>query len=110
PGGPASRRRSQTSRMANCGWRIDCAIEYPMPLFEYECRGCGSRFEYLTRDGQSPACPGCKGADLQKLMSVFAAQSSTPAKSFSDRPLTASAAAACGSCGDSRGPGACSMN
>ena len=65
------------------------AVEYPMPLFEYECRGCGKRFEYLTRDGQSPACPSCKGADLQKLMSVFAAQSSTPAKSFSDRPMTA---------------------
>jgi putative FmdB family regulatory protein len=86
------------------------AVEYSMPLFEYECRGCGNRLEYLTRDGQSPACPSCKGVELQKLMSVFAAQSSTPAKSFADRPMTASAAAACGSCGDPRGPGACSMN
>ena len=75
-----------------------------MPLFEYECRGCSHRFEYLTRDGQSPSCPSCKGAELQKLMSVFAAQSSSPAKSFSDRPMS------CGSCGDPRGPGACSMN
>jgi len=81
------------------------ALEYPMPLFEYECRGCGKTFEYLTRDGQSPSCPACQGADLQKLMSVFAAQSSTPAKSFSDRPMQA-----CGSCGDPRGPGSCSMN
>ena len=55
-----------------------------MPLFEYECRGCGHRFEYLTRESQTPSCPSCKGAELQKLMSVFAAQSSTPAKSFSD--------------------------
>jgi putative FmdB family regulatory protein len=76
-----------------------------MPLFEYECRGCGTHFEYLTRNGHNPACPACKGADLQKLMSVFAAQSSTPAKSSSDRPMQA-----CGSCGDPRGPGACSMN
>src|SRR5207253_3959475 len=75
------------------------------PLFEYECRGCGTHFEYLTRDGQSPSCPACKGADLQKKLSVFAAQSSTPAKSFSDRPMQA-----CGSCGDPRGPGSCSMN
>ena len=80
-------------------------LEYPMPLFEYECRGCGKHFEYLTRDGQTPACPACKGADLQKLRSVFAAQSSSPAKSFSDRPMSA-----CGSCGDPRGPGSCSMN
>jgi putative FmdB family regulatory protein len=78
-----------------------------MPLFEYECRGCGQRFEFLTRENQSPACPSCKGAELQKLMSVFAAQSSTPAKSAGgwDRPISA-----CGSCGDPRGPGACSMN
>jgi putative FmdB family regulatory protein len=78
-----------------------------MPLFEYECRGCGQRFEYLTRENQSPACPSCKGAELQKLMSVFAAQSSTPAKSAGswDQPMSA-----CGSCGDPRGPGACSMN
>jgi putative FmdB family regulatory protein len=76
-----------------------------MPLFEYECSGCGQRFEYLTRAGQSPACPSCKSGDLQKLLSVFAAQSSTPAKSFSDRSMQA-----CGTCGDPRGPGSCSMN
>jgi putative FmdB family regulatory protein len=78
-----------------------------MPLFEYECRGCGHRFEFLTRESQSPSCPACKGVELQKLMSVFAAQSSTPAKSAGnwDRPISA-----CGSCGDPRGPGACSLN
>jgi len=41
-----------------------------MPLFEYECRGCGKQFEFLTREGQAPACPSCKGADLQKLLST----------------------------------------
>jgi putative FmdB family regulatory protein len=83
------------------------ALEYPMPLYEYECRGCGHRFEYLTRESQTPTCPSCKGAELQKLMSVFAAQSSTPAKSAAgwDRAI-----GPCGSCGDPRGPGACSMN
>jgi putative FmdB family regulatory protein len=87
------------------------AVEYPMPLFEYECRGCGKRFEYLTREGQLPACPACKGAELQKLMSVFAAQSSTPAKSFADRQVSAATnAGACGACGDPRGPGACSIH
>ena len=77
-----------------------------MPLFEYECRGCGHHFEYLTRGDQSPACPGCQSADLQKLLSVFAAHGSGPAKSFS-HPATSGP---CGSCGDPRGPGACSMN
>ena len=85
-----------------------------MPLFEYECRGCHNKFEYLTRGDQTPSCPACKGEDLQKLLSVFAAQASGPAKSFSGFPSAPShdhhAAAPCGSCGDPRGPGACSMN
>ena len=76
-----------------------------MPLFEYECRGCGRQFEYLTREGRSPACPSCQGVDLQKLLSVFAAQSDSPAKSFKSMP-----SGACGACGDPRGPGSCSMN
>jgi putative FmdB family regulatory protein len=76
-----------------------------MPLFEYECRGCGHHFEHLTREDRPPVCPACAGENLQKMFSVFAAQSSTPAKSFSDRPMQA-----CGSCGDPRGPGSCSMN
>jgi putative FmdB family regulatory protein len=77
-----------------------------MPLFEYECRGCGRHFEYLTRDGQSPACPACKGVDLQKLLSVFAVSggSHEKAAAFSSAP------GSCGHCGDPRGPGSCSMN
>ena len=110
---PGSSAGSGNSRSSTGTWGagitaatiLGKGVEYPMPLFEYECRGCGHRFEYLTRDGQSPSCPSCQSAELQKLMSVFAAQSSSPAKSFSDRPMSA-----CGSCGDPRGPGACSMN
>jgi putative FmdB family regulatory protein len=75
-----------------------------MPLFEYECRGCGHHFEYLTRGGQSPACPSCSGEDLQKLLSAFAVGSNggSAARRESTGP--------CGSCGDPRGPGSCSMN
>jgi putative FmdB family regulatory protein len=80
------------------------ALEYLMPLFEYECRGCHQQFEYLTRDGQSPSCPSCKGDDLQKLLSAFAVSTGGSVKSF-DAP-----AGGCGTCGDPRGPGSCSMN
>jgi putative FmdB family regulatory protein len=76
-----------------------------MPLFEYECRGCGSRFEHLTRPDRPAVCPACQGVELQKQLSVFAAQSSTPAKSFTHAPP-----APCGSCGDPRGPGSCSTH
>jgi putative FmdB family regulatory protein len=77
-----------------------------MPLFEYECRGCGRQFEFLTRDGQTPACPSCHGEDLQKLLSVFAVGADGGSRSSSfDMP-----AGACGRCGDPRGPGSCSTN
>jgi putative FmdB family regulatory protein len=74
-----------------------------MPLFEYECRGCGHHFEHLTRDRQSPACPACASGDLQKLLSPFAVGGNGGDKRF-EMP----AAGACGMCGDPRGPGSCS--
>jgi putative FmdB family regulatory protein len=76
-----------------------------MPLFEYECRGCGRHFEYLTREGREPSCPACSGVDLQKLLSVFAVSGGSGEKSGGAMP-----AGACGRCGDPRGPGSCSMN
>jgi len=75
-----------------------------MPLFEYACRTCSHRFEYLTREGQTPSCPACAGADLEKQLSVFAVSGSKPAPAFA-RP-----SGACGTCGDPRGPGSCSIN
>ena len=73
-----------------------------MPLFEYECRGCGAHFEFLTRAGQAAACPECRSEDLQKLLSVFAVAGAAEKR--------VEAAGPCGACGDPRGPGACSMN
>ncbi len=87
-----------------------------MPLFEYECRACGRHFEYLTRGGQSPACPSCESDDLQKLLSVFAVGATVgiaPRRAEALRHEERSdrdAVGPCGTCGDPRGPGACSMN
>jgi putative FmdB family regulatory protein len=75
-----------------------------VPLFEYRCRECDRRFELFV-SGQTPAaCPGCESDDVQKLLSVFAVGNGGSA-----RP-SAEATGGCGSCGDPRGPGACSMN
>jgi len=76
-----------------------------MPLFEYACRGCSHHFEFLTRSGQEPKCPNCAGEELEKQLSVFAVSAADPS---GDRLDTAPGA--CGSCGDPRGPGACSLN
>jgi putative FmdB family regulatory protein len=76
-----------------------------MPLFEYECRSCGHHFEYLTRDGRTPACPSCESGDLQKQLSVFAVGASDGAPA--SRQM---AAGPCGHCGDPRGPGSCAVH
>ncbi len=77
-----------------------------MPLFEYACRTCGHHFEYLTRAGQTPHCPSCEGSELEKQLSVFAVSTAGSATGS----LASSDVAPCGSCGDPRGPGACSLN
>jgi len=75
-----------------------------MPLFEYACKECEHEFESLVRGGDEPECPSCHGKDLQRRLSVFAAHTG------GGSAVSASPAGACGSCGDPRGPGACSLN
>jgi putative FmdB family regulatory protein len=79
-----------------------------MPIFEYICKECGHRFEALVMGSKKAACPSCQGAKLEQQLSVFAAGSSKSPSSLHDsgRP----APSPCGSCGDPRGPGSCSMN
>ena len=69
-----------------------------MPIHEFACRGCGHQFETLVRSSDVPSCASCGGSDLEKKLSVFATQG--------EKPDTA----ACGTCGDPRGPGACKLN
>ena len=48
-----------------------------MPIYEYECRGCGRRFEQLIIHSTRPECPACHGQDLERLISLFAVDSET---------------------------------
>lgn len=45
-----------------------------MPLYEYECPGCGRSFEKLVRASQADAieCPNCGGKHAKRKLSVFA--------------------------------------
>lgn len=75
-----------------------------MPIFEYRCKSCEKEFETLILGGEKPSCPDCQGSKLEKLLSTFAAVTGSSSAKASE------AAAPCGSCGDPRGRGACSMN
>ena len=74
-----------------------------MPLYEYACQTCAHQFELLVRSSEAPACPACHGTSLERKLSVFAAHTGAA-------PSRAAAPGPCGTCGDPRGPGACSIN
>ena len=73
-----------------------------MPIFEYVCEKCRHRFEALVYGKQKAECPKCHATKLDPQLSVFAVS----AKGASS---ASSQVAACGSCGDPRGAGACSL-
>lgn len=74
-----------------------------MPIFEYVCRECNHRFELLVQGSVEASCPQCKTTKLDKQFSAFGVGATSGWAS-------PGGAGPCGSCGDPRGPGACSMN
>jgi putative FmdB family regulatory protein len=56
-----------------------------MPIFEYVCEDCGTKFEKLIRNagranGDSLACPSCGQNHLQTQFSTFAAHANGASK------------------------------
>ncbi len=48
-----------------------------MPIYEYICDDCGTKFEKLVRRNQDAiACPSCGESHLKTALSTFAAHSS----------------------------------
>ena len=88
-------------------WGSKNAVKYhtgnAMPIFEYICRGCNHRFEALVFGAEKPGCPKCHSKKLAPQLSVFAVS----AKGGS---APSASAGPCGTCGDPRGQGACSMD
>jgi putative FmdB family regulatory protein len=49
-----------------------------MPIYEYECRDCGERFDALRTMAEADkpiVCAACHGQHASRLISVFAAHS-----------------------------------
>lgn len=74
-----------------------------MPIFEYVCQQCNHQFEAIVLGSQKAACPKCESKRLNQQLSSFAVRGEKSQEAGSPR-------GSCGSCGDPRGPGACSMN
>lgn len=45
-----------------------------MPLYEYQCEGCGTKFEKISSvlEPEPDSCPSCQGSCVKKLISKFA--------------------------------------
>jgi putative FmdB family regulatory protein len=78
-----------------------------MPIFEYICKDCSRRFEALVIGAKKPQCPHCKSSRLEQKLSVFAVAASGKSAAAGD---FSAEGGACGTCGDPRGEGACSMD
>ena len=75
-----------------------------MPIFEYLCDDCGTKFEKLVRNGAASGvlCPSCGESHVTTQLSTFAAHSSSPRSSQEALPSCAS-----GMC---QTPGLCGRN
>lgn len=73
-----------------------------MPIFEYTCKQCNHEFEALVFGNNKAECPKCQSGKLEPKLSAFAV-------AVKGSTFAAPSAGPCGSCGDPRGAGACSL-
>jgi putative FmdB family regulatory protein len=58
-----------------------------MPIYEYSCEDCGTKFEKLVRRAEdSVACPSCGQSHLKTEFSTFAAHANGSPKSSGGMP------------------------
>lgn len=72
-----------------------------MPIYEFDCRACKKPFELMisfSRLGEA-RCPKCGSADVRRLMSTFAARTSSgPTNGNSGSSCTGCASRNCSAC------------
>ncbi len=69
--------------------------ETQMPIFEYQCRDCGTKFEKIVASSDAMVtCKKCESREVQMLLSVFAVGG--------ERKSSAPEPGPCGACGAPR--------
>jgi putative FmdB family regulatory protein len=43
-----------------------------MPLYDFRCQACGTRFELRAAPQELPACPSCGAPAVERVLSGFA--------------------------------------
>ena len=74
-----------------------------MPIYEYACKSCETKFEKLVRSMSSNEkieCPRCGSTQTARALSVFAVGAQSAGGKSADTPM-------CGRCGGA--PGSCQM-
>ncbi len=70
-----------------------------MPIYEYNCDDCGSRFETLVRRSDDAVnCILCGSSHLQKLISAYAISSGSPDTPCGTTPCSPAPACSGGIC------------
>ncbi len=71
-----------------------------MPLYEYACKKCGRRFEYLVTGGKEGevACPECGALEPQKLISCFGIGGGSSRIKASSAGCSSCSSKSCGTC------------
>ncbi len=75
-----------------------------MPLYEYYCSDCKSRFELLLfshNHADDIVCTKCRGENVRRLISLFASRAGSNGEemSFDDAPSMGGCGCGGGSCG-----------
>ncbi len=72
-----------------------------MPVYEYFCPDCSTKFEKLTslsRAHEQPPCPNCHGGHAQKLLSTFASVRMGGGGGDEGAPSVSSSGGGCAGC------------
>jgi putative FmdB family regulatory protein len=64
-----------------------------MPIFEYQCRECGTKFEKIvSSSATSVVCRSCESPQVEKLLSIFAVSGGSTSTAMHET-------GPCGTCG-----------
>lgn len=71
-----------------------------MPIYEFQCQSCQTRFETLVmRRDEQVSCPHCSGHELQKLISAHAVGTGAPDTACGSAPCSPRPMCGMGGCG-----------